>query len=159
MLQPPPPSEETIDEHQENHADEQQQQSYHLHSINSTIAIRQLRLKACPSSSGPPPPLSSPSSTTTAAAKPPFSPPCSPPTAASAFSSWAPALDSLGSQLLYYLVPESRSRTCPTCCPTCSSTPTRTLESCSSTAGQWRWRRCRGGTYSRWKLLGEMSMM
>ncbi|KAK4426804.1 Protein-lysine N-methyltransferase rrg1 [Sesamum alatum] len=41
MLQPTPPSEETIDEHQENHAEERQQ-SYHLHSINSTIAIRQL---------------------------------------------------------------------------------------------------------------------
>ncbi|KAL0291896.1 UNVERIFIED_CONTAM: Protein-lysine N-methyltransferase rrg1 [Sesamum calycinum] len=42
MLQPPPPLEETSDEHQENHAEEQQQQSYHLHSINSTIAIRLL---------------------------------------------------------------------------------------------------------------------
>ncbi|KAL2247062.1 UNVERIFIED_CONTAM: EEF1A lysine methyltransferase 3 [Sesamum indicum] len=42
MLQPTPPLEETVDEHQENHVDEQQEQSYHLHSINSTIAIRLL---------------------------------------------------------------------------------------------------------------------
>lgn len=40
MLQPITPLEETIDEHQEAHAE--QQKSYHLHSINSTLAIRQL---------------------------------------------------------------------------------------------------------------------
>ncbi|KAL0378134.1 UNVERIFIED_CONTAM: hypothetical protein Sradi_3118900 [Sesamum radiatum] len=146
--------EDTTEEHPDTEQPPPQQKSYHLHSIDSTILLRQIPSEGISFQLWPPA-----TSLTLLdrhrTSHPTLSPPCStdapPRTVASAFLSWAQALVRLGSPQLLCSAQASQSQTSPTCCPTCSSMLPPTQKSWSCTAGQSTRRRFNGGRLWTWK--------